>query len=247
MKSTPITDEHYNEINQTTDYDKFTFMDGNRDISHLHLNRLIQSMQEKYIPVPILVNEKYEIVDGQHRWSSVKHLGLTLYYHMEKGLRLKDVHRLNTNMRTWTAEEYLDGYCKLNYPHYIKFRKFKQTYGFGVNDCMCILSYGGHPGGSLFDTFKRGAYKIHSYEKGVEIASKLLQVGEYYKGFKRRCFIYAMLELFKNESYDHNVFLHKLSYQSKKLTDQTTVNHYYDCIREIYNYNNKNEEKLLVV
>ena len=247
MKSIPTGSEHYTDINQTTDYDRFTFMEGNRDISHLHLNRLIQSMQEKYIPTPILVNEKYEIVDGQHRWSAIKHLGLALYFHMEHGLRLKDVHRLNTNMRTWTAEEYLDGYCKLNYPHYIKFREFKKTYGFGINESMCILSFGGHPGGSLFDTFKRGAYKIHSYEGGVRLANKLLQVGEYYKGYKRRCFIYAMLELFKNESYDHDMFIQKLSYQSRKLTDQTTVKHYYECIKEIYNFNNKNEDYLLVI
>ena len=86
MKSISTGSEHYNDINQTTDYDRFTFIEGNRDICHLHLNRLIQSMQEKCIPVPILVNEKYEIVDGQHRWSAVKHLGLTLYYHVEKGL-----------------------------------------------------------------------------------------------------------------------------------------------------------------
>ena len=233
-------EEYFNHIHETYDYDKFRFIDGNRDVNHLHLNRLIQSMQEKYIPVPILVNEKYDIIDGQHRWSAVKHLDLPVYYHMVPGLRLKDVHRLNTNMRTWTAEEYLDGYCKLNYPHYIQFKAFKRTHKFGQNECMSILTHGGHPGGSLFDTFKKGAFKIHSYEKATEIAEKLTAIGQYYDGYKRRNFVFSMLDMFKNPDYDHDIFLNKLSYQSRKLTDQTTIVHYKECIMEIYNYRNNN-------
>jgi hypothetical protein len=234
------TDGYYKPIQGTKDYSQFILLKGNRDINHLHLNRLIQSIQEKYIPVPILVNEKYEIIDGQHRWSAVKHLGFTIYYHIEPGLGLKDVHRLNTNMRTWTAEEYLDGYCDLNYPHYIQFRAFKTVHKFGQNECMAMLTHGGHPGGSLFDTFKKGAFKIYSYEKATEIAEKITAVGEYYEGYKRRNFVFAMLDMFKNPEYSHNVFLQKLSYQSRKLTDQTTIVHYKDCIRVIYNYKNSN-------
>ena len=47
-----------NQVMMTNDYDMFETIDGNREVNRLHLRRLKQSIQEKYITVPIIINEK---------------------------------------------------------------------------------------------------------------------------------------------------------------------------------------------
>ena len=61
-----------NQVLMTNDYSMFESMSGNRDVNDLHIKRLKESMQEKYISVPIIVNEKNQIIDGQHRFQSAK-------------------------------------------------------------------------------------------------------------------------------------------------------------------------------
>ena len=101
------------KVLQTKDYDQFSFIDGNRDINKENLTRIKQSMNEKYIPVPIIVNDKYEIIDGQHRFLAAKSLNLAIYFIIIPNLKLEDVQRLNTNSANWAYKQYLQSYCKL--------------------------------------------------------------------------------------------------------------------------------------
>ena len=105
-----------NQVRMTNDYGLFTFIDGNRDINKNQLSRLAKSIDEDYIPVPIIVNEKKQIIDGQHRYEVIKTLNKPVYYIEVPGLRLPEVHRLNNNTKNWTATEYMNGYAKLGYP-----------------------------------------------------------------------------------------------------------------------------------
>ena len=49
-----------NTIRITYDYDIFVSVKGNRIINEPHVKKLIKSMKEQYIPVPIIVNQKKE-------------------------------------------------------------------------------------------------------------------------------------------------------------------------------------------
>ena len=49
-----------NQVLMTNDYTIFSYISGNRDVNDLHIKRLKQSMEEKYIIVPIIVNEKHQ-------------------------------------------------------------------------------------------------------------------------------------------------------------------------------------------
>ena len=56
--------ETVNQVFMTNDYDMFKTITGNRNVNPLHLNRLKKSISEKYISVPIVVNDKYEIINA---------------------------------------------------------------------------------------------------------------------------------------------------------------------------------------
>ena len=233
-----------NQVMMTNDYNMFKYIDGNRDVNKLHLKRLRESIAEKYITVPIIINEKNQIIDGQHRFQSARDLNKPVYYIKIDGLDLQDVQRLNTNTKNWTADAYLDGYCRLGLPDYIKYREYKNKYGFGHNEVSALLlNNTRYHGGRNLD-FKNGTFKINDYNLAVKNAEKIHMVSKFYDGFQRRAFVYAMLDLFKNPDYNHAEFLNKLSYQSVKLVDCTDVQQYLILIEEIYNYKRSRQNKV---
>ena len=233
-----------NQVLKTNDYSMFKHMVGNRNINKLHLKRLTESMSEKYIEVPIIVNSYNQIIDGQHRFEAARELGKDVYYIKVRNLNLDDVHRLNTNSKNWTAEEYMQGYCELGLEDYIKYRDFKRKYGFGHNETNAILTNRSRMSGSKNTDFNDGKFKIQDYDLAVKNAEKIRMVGEYYEGYKRRSFVYAMLELFENPDYNHVEFLSKLSFQSVKLQDCTDIKGYLILIEDIYNYKRSKNNKV---
>lgn len=234
-----------NQVFKTTDYSLFKIIDGNRNINQLHLKRLKKSIEEKYIMIPIIVNQHYEIIDGQHRFESAKELKKPIYYIMVNDLGLKDVQRLNSNLKNWNADDYLDGYCKLGYSNYIKYREFKKQYGFNHNETAALLSnnrrYHGYKNNL---DFKNGTFEIRDYDEAVNNANKISMISQYYDGYKRRNFVYAMLDVFTKPDYNHAEFLNKLSFQSRSLVDCTDVQQYLTLIEEIYNYKRSNKVNL---
>ena len=233
-----------NQVKMTNDYDLFSHLLGNRIINKPHKERLKKSIGEDYIPVPIVVNESYQIIDGQHRYESAKELGKPIYFIQIDGLKLNEVHRLNTNSKNWTAEEYMIGYCELKYPEYLKYRDFKNQYGFGHNETMAILKGASRNGGTETRQFRHGNFKILDLNESVRIAEKIKMVGEYYPGYKRRAFVYTMLDMFCHPKYNHAEFLNKLSFQSVKMQDCTDVQGYKTLIEEIYNFKRSRSDKV---
>lgn len=236
--------ESINQVFKTNDYDLFGPIDGNRNVNLLHLRRLTESIAEKYITVPIIVNERYQIIDGQHRYEAAKVLDKPVYFIKVKGLQLPDVHRLNTNLKNWSADDYLDGYCMLGNSDYIKYKLFKEEYGFGHDEVKALLSNTIASDGIQNRHFKEGTFKIRNYDLACRNAEKILMVREYYDGYKRRSFVRAMLELFQHSDYNHAEFLQKLSFQSVKLQDCTNNRQYIILIEEIYNYKRSKKDKV---
>ena len=232
-----------NQVKMTNDYGLFTFIGGNRDININQLSRLSESIEEDYIPVPIIVNEKKQIIDGQHRYEVVKTLKKPVYYIEIEGLKLPEVHRLNNNTKNWTATEYMNGYAKLGYPDYIQYKEFKKKYNFGHNETMALLQ-NKQSRSNTFKDFREGLFVINSYKSAVRNAEKILIVKQYYDGYKRRSFVFAMMQLFNNDEYNHAEFLHKLSFQSVKLVDCTNVKQYLSLIEDINNYHRKDKIRL---
>jgi hypothetical protein len=228
------------QVHTTTDYFLFKPINGNRNKNLLHINRLRESMSKHYLYTIITVNEFYEIIDGQHRFDVIKELSLPLHYVVCKGYRLKEVHILNQNSKTWNADDYLDGYCKLGYPDYLKYQEFKDQYDLGHNECMYLLT--GAP--KNVHQFYEGTFKIKNYKEACALIEKIFLIAPYYDGYKRRSFINCMLQLFKNPNFEFTEFLQKLKAQPTAMADCSTQLQYLSLIEEIYNYRRREKVNL---
>ena len=239
LKNEPMVKKSH-QVHTTTDYFLFKSIEGNRNKNLMHINRLRDSMTENYLFTVIIVNEKYEIIDGQHRFEVIKELNLPMHYIICKGYGLNEVHVLNQNSKTWKSDDYLEAYCNLSYPHYVNYNIFKTRYQMGHKLCMAIL--GGtsfSPGANQIKEFHKGQFILKDFKKACGLAEKIEIIGRYYDGNKRAGFVFAMLKLFKNDNFEFTEFLQKLKNQPTSLVDCANTQQYLSLIEEIYNYRRK--------
>jgi hypothetical protein len=235
LKTEPMV-KFNNQVHTTTDYSMFKNIAGNRTMNELHLRRLKSSIMNKYLFTVIIVNEDYQIIDGQHRFNVIRELNLPLNYIICVGYGLREVQILNANSKNWSADDFMEGYCNIGKKDYIMYRNFKQKYGLGHNECMAILSGVIGVGGQFTEDFHNGLFKITHYEDACRKAELLKMIEPYYSGYKRRGFVSAMLQLFKNTNFEFTEFLQKLRIQQTALVDCVNTNQYLTLIEEIYNY-----------
>ena len=243
-KQKPMAEQEC-QVYKTFDYSLFKTIKGNRDRKIPHLKRLEKSITDKYLFTVIIVNEKHEIIDGQHRFEIIKKHGLPLYYIVCKGYGLNEVHVLNANSRTWNADDYMDGYIELGYGDYIIYKDFKSKYKLGHNESLMLLAGNcSSVGSNNYSKFANGEFKIKSLSKAEDIMTKILQYEKYYQGVRRRIFIFTMISLFNNKNFEHTEFLQKLKIQPTALQDCTSIESYKLLIEEIYNYRRREKVNL---
>jgi len=232
------------KIYKTTDYSKFSFLDGNRNINPSHINRLKESMENNYLYTIILVNEKYEIIDGQHRFTVIEELGLLLNYIIVKNYGLKEVQVLNINTKNWSQSDYADGYANLGNLNYQTYLEFKDKYNFNHEVTLCLLNNTSACGKDLRISFKSGSFIVRNIVQASDIADKITQIGEFYDGNKRRTFVFAMIQVLKNPEFVFDEFTAKLKRLSNRMVDCVSTVEYKNLIEEIYNYHRKNKINL---
>ena len=235
------------QVHTTRDYSLFKTLNGNRDVNHLHLSRLKESMNKNHLTTIIMVNEKFEIIDGQHRFLISQELKLPINYIISKNYGLNEVQILNANMKNWTIVDYVNGYCDLGFKDYEIYRNFIADYGFTNQVSLYLLSgefISGNSEVSISIKFKEGKFKVKDLENSRRIADKIMMIEPYYKGYLRRSFIYALVGMFKNENFEFTEFLAKLKQQPTTLQDCTNTSQYKVLIEEIYNYRRREKVNL---
>lgn len=252
--------KNVNQVNSTNDYEKFSILDGNRKVNLSHLNRLKDSFKQNYLLSPIIVNEQFEIIDGQHRFLAAKDLQLPINYIKCEDYSLREVQILNTNSKNWNKEDYLKSYCDLGYPEYIKFREFMKKYPeFNISVCLMLvvdryvekkkqdksyISDTNKSGSYMIKYFENGSLKIKDYKLACDNANKILLIKPYYDGYYRLLFVSTMLTLFKNKNFLLSQFIQKLSYMPNALKHCPNAESYKLLIEEIYNYKSRDKVSL---
>lgn len=84
-------------IHETTDYKAFHILTGGRVPTEERIKRLIAAIEKVgFIPAPVIVNEKFEIIDGACRVAACERLGLPVYYIIQKEAGIHESIALNS-------------------------------------------------------------------------------------------------------------------------------------------------------
>mgnify|MGYP003138937054 CR=1 FL=1 len=233
-----------NKIYKTTDYSVFKYLKGNRAVNELHVRRLVEAIKEKDLQVPIIVDEKMNVVEGQHRLEAYKIVGNPILYIMKSDVDLSDVRRLNSVSRKWNLTEYLMSYVKLGNRDYELLEWFHRTYEFGLSECMAMLNGKGYTDGKELKKFKDGEFVLKSLEMGKTYARSINKVGEYFQYYKKRSFVLAMIVLMRHDKFSWKTFEKKLKNFSAKLKNQGSRNDFIVNLERLYNHNTPADKKI---
>ncbi len=194
---------HMSEITQvkvSTNYDAFKFYSCNRAISPVHVNRLLvdSTFQIKYRLNPITVDKDMRIIDGQHRFTAIKMLGLPVYYIIDKDGNENDIKLRNSQQTQWDNNDFL--YFHANYIEDYKIlydlaqkHKIRSSILFSALEKIC----GESNRGKLSRKFKEGSFRfLVNKEKFIEFID--LYIPEI-----KKCVIYRGIE--KAKTYKSNV------------------------------------------
>ena len=249
------------KVFKTTNYAIFRSLRGNRSVNPLHVERLKKSMEKSHLLSPILVNEKHQIIDGQHRYEAMKELGLEISYIFADGYGLEEVQTLNTNSANWRKTDYLNAFCDLGKKEYLNFRKFWRRYPmFGISACEALLTNKATLGkvysNDLFKsetnkdgkiqvrTFQEGAFEISDYNQASKKAEAIIQLARFYEGYNRSAFVRAMIPILDIRGFEIEQLLTKMSYKKDMVYHCSTVRQYKAMLEDLYNYKSRKKIRL---
>lgn len=125
-------------IQVTADYSQFKLMNGNRAISGKRVKKIEDSIRlVGFVPAPIVVNEKMEIIDGQGRFMALKKLGMPIYYIVVPGTGLQECIAMNISNTNWKLIDYIKSFADYGDINYIRLSKLIDDHsGIGIDNIL---------------------------------------------------------------------------------------------------------------
>lgn len=241
-------DNEIPSIQKTKDFSIFKTLEGNRKVSETHVKNLMDFIKRRNLLKfnPILINDGYEVIDGQHRLEAAKELGIPIYFIQGKGLSYKDAGVLNACSDDWEFKEYLEMYIKNGHQEYIRLQKFKEEHNLNLKRFQFLMSTEQK---SIFnEKFKIGTFHIIDdlndlSEKIRKIDSIIEYLEEIILSSNKR-FIYTdnfwrALYLFLKKDVDVEKLKEKISIKYQSITQKAGYKDYLNTFIEMYNWKAK--------
>lgn len=240
LSSTQKKDDDSKRVNvvfSSTNYDMFKFLDANRKLNVRNYSKLINSMKEEQLEIPVIVNEKFEIIDGQHRFTAAKELGLPVYYMIRKGYGIDQVKRANMVSSNWSKEDFLLSHIQSGIQEYTEFKEILDTYGVNIADAISLFAFVQNKNQNIAcKIFDNGSLSL----EGKETAIEFLEALEDFKGFKEyksKSFFNAFMKLYFNPDYDHEKMKERLKTRSSYLVKKSSYGEYLEVLtKQIYSF-----------
>lgn len=235
-----------NEIFQTKEYSKFKFRRDNRIVNDNHVKGLIKSMRERgWEPGSyVVINEKGEVIDGQHRVKAAMEINIPINYVIEKRASFETIRNLNRNQKNWAVADHIHGYVSENNLNYVRLNNFIKTYpDLKVTECM-MLTQNNFTSISRQE-FESGKFTTRDMVKAMSWADNIMSLKPYFEGYNRSIFVRGLVKILsKKPEFKFEEFLHKIQLRPGSIHLCGNVDQYIEMIEDIYNYKRRNNEKL---
>jgi|HubBroStandDraft_3_1064219.scaffolds.fasta_scaffold04818_5 hypothetical protein len=237
-------------MEKTKNYELFLKHDSNRELVENNVTKIMKSMETRNLLEfrPILVNEKMQIIDGQHRLEAAKRLGIEVYYQIMKKPPAETMLLLNTNQKRWTTNDYLNYFCEESNGQYMDLKKFMEEEGLTLPLALRLLS--NRSSSRTLVHFKQGNLNFEENaftnakillgdceEIKYFIKSKMLGRTEFLESQK---FKIAIIHFLKIPGVSKELFLQKLDKRLELIRPCVSIDAFLDIFVSIYNYRNPN-------
>lgn len=215
------------KIYYTTDYGRFKFLKGNRDINESKVQK-IQEVIRLGIDVlryaPIIVNEAMEIIDGQHRFAVSRELRTNVYYVIHKEADLSIVPTINSNHTKWRNSDFMNSYIDLKKKAYIELQDFIDAFpGISLATAIKMFHAGTPSAPEAIEAFRDGTLSTKGEEQAYLLGTLLRDFSEYTSNPYSSRFFHVMTQLLSSDKYNHELMLKKLKESGRRIEDVKSV------------------------
>lgn len=229
-------------IQRTKDYSIFKFLEYNRAINACNLENIMHAISINNLlhSQPIIVNEAYEVIDGQHRLLAASKLEVEIFYIVVPGITKDSMVSLNSNKSSWKADDYFRYWLNQGAIEYIKLndfmRKHKLTLATGIAICDMWRSV------KATKRFRDGEF-VFNMNLTDEIIEMVREVVAMIKERKKESQYVASAMFFKSltlflstDSMNFDKFKERIQKQIPYIGPQSSLQSYVTMWTDIYNY-----------
>lgn len=232
-------DKTVGHIFETTDYDIFKRLEGNRADIERRAKKVIKSIKAVgQIKAPIIVNERFEIIDGQARVEAFRRLGLPIYYTVIHGIGRDECIAMNINQSSWTLMDYIQSYAELGNVSYMYLLNLYRAYGKSFQSKVILCSITGRIDTQTSKIKNENVVcSAADYNRAVNMLSWLESFRPFFKDGKGHTEFYylALMFCYEDKEVDNDKLLQKIEQQQASLIPVTNSLQAFDVIENIYN------------
>lgn len=174
-------DEVVGPIYQTYDYKKFKFSEVNRKISTKHVKEIVKAIKNNDVALPIIqVNPQLEIIDGQHRFTALRSLGLPVYYYIDRNLTSNSIVEINSRQVRWGIRQFINARTKQGCPGFQELSIFIDRYKTvaPISSIAAIFAGESEISGSVTHQIQKGNYVFADRKKAIKFLDSLAKQEE---------------------------------------------------------------------
>lgn len=237
------------DIQKTTDYSIFKKHPSNREENPANIKKITQSIKARNLLAfrPILVDAEMRVIDGQHRLTVAKLLGLEIFYQVQEECTHEDIVLLNQHQKGWSIEDYVDYYISLGNKNYISLKTLSQLTACSYNSLIRMI---GNPKAN-YSIIRDGTFKyfdahvVQNVQSALEKANEAIKVllALVLKGnafIRTERFKSALCIFLKNQQVDFTIFLQKIRIKTEAVKPCSSAPAYQEMFLNIYNWRNTN-------
>ena len=246
------------DVMKSSDYEKFSILEQNRVVNDKHVNELVVSIQNSGQLTPIIINEKFEIIDGQHRFDACRILKIPVMYLISYKTSINEVILMNNTQKSWKLHDYLRCFSDNkwhNHETYQKVDKFMREHDLKLTTCIVLLSEGTGGGGSTgtsltgqgLISFRKGTYKIGNLARAQAIAKILSEIKAFAPdlvGSDRFCRSYCKLS--SEPKWNHDSAVYQIKKYRRKYDGASSKEEALQGLLAVYNYNQLKSKKISI-
>lgn len=237
------------EIKETTNYDQFRFA-KNRAIDRVGINKAKANILAtgKKCVLPVVVNSKGIVRDGQHRIHACQELGVPVRYFVTDEIKDKHVPVIQ-NGRKWGLLNYVVRHAEEGLEDFQYLHNAFQVHGKGL---LGIGSFGVLFIGRSFTTkdlsnkeFKLSKQTRTFFNKNISKLNEIFLANtQHNSALRTEKWVKAISLLLNNEKYNHEHFINRLETTTKTLMTSRQQEPINNALLELYNEKLPVEQKI---
>ena len=253
-------------IVETTNYEQFKFLQANRILDESKIKKLQREISLHGLKVPIMVNEKHQIIDGQHRLMACKKLQTPIKYFVAPGTTVQDAAYANQAGSNWKQIDWIHYYAAHGYKDYEDLESWIELCRErGVNQQNAILLAQNTATKMSLWQSEDGTITNHKTSKNAVIVGNRIDQGYWKFGnldlaqilldqhvellstakwCSKTSFVSCMIRIQRIKDFDFAWLMHQIKKHPSKWHNCASSDDFLIMIEDIYNYNKRANYRL---